>query len=174
MTKKAKSVLDKFSNKARLAVTMSAADTISFNELVTGVSFYDNVAWIVHRIEYTISVTSVGLMTASGDLIELGVTTRDTLVSLATNQSEVIDTVGLFRMDMGAAASGVLLSRPLIHDFTALPGGGLVIPAESLFAAMDSSGLAAAANGTIVVWFTYLPVTDANYLDLLNAFRVIR
>jgi hypothetical protein len=171
---KSKKMADKFSNVARVSVTMSAAQTLTFNELNTGIAIFDKAAWIIHRIEYYFGVSTVNEMTADGDYLVVGLSTNNSITSIATTLPQVIDMVRLYRHDFGAAASGSLLVQPLVRSFEDLPGGGLIVPGDKLYLGMDTVGLANAGFCEARIRFSYMQLSQADYWELVESTRVIQ
>ena len=73
----------------------------------------------------------------------------------------------------GTPATSIILTRPWIHDFTALPGGGLIVPATNLYAAIVGEGLASAAYMRTSLYFTYRELKPEEYWELVEATRAL-
>lgn len=165
---------DTFSQIAYLAVTESAANTLTFN----GLSVFSNVlgqrGMIIHRIEYLVKTGTYALMTASGDGIAMGLAGSDALTQVAQDDPEVYDLVRLYRQDFGTAATGSVYQTPMVSDYNRLPGGGILVPADRLFLFVLGVSLGGAATINARVRFTLLDMSPSDYLELAQAMRVLR
>lgn len=167
-----KKVIDKFANIAAVSVTESAAGTATFTKFAFPFSIMDKMALLISRIEY--SFGNIVQLNTSGDYIIAGLTVSNTLTDLSTqSDSQIIDSSKLLRQDIGTAASGQLYSLPVIKDFANLPGGGLLVAPNPLYAGIISSG----AGGVTVAWlrmyYTYLELDTDEYWQLVESRRVI-
>lgn len=131
---------DIFVNQAYLEVTESGANTLTFNKLQTGVSIHEKVAWLISRIDYHINI-AMSNFAATDDGVTFGLSTSDAILSLGLNVSAIIDWNTFVRLDFGTAASGKFVLMPFQKDFSNLPGGGILIPPNPLFAWAQGSAL---------------------------------
>ena len=164
---------DLFVNAAAINVTMSAADTLTFNQFESSVQLFEKVAWVVHRIEYSVDTGTIGAMTATTDWVWVGITSSNTITDMHSNTRGVLDQFRWYRFDAGTAANYCVFEHPVIHDFSSLPGGGLIVPPEPLFAGMDTQGLGAAGVCRVRVYFTHKVLPAADYWELIEATRLI-
>jgi len=159
---------DKYSNILTQAITMSAANTLTFQEVSIGLSLFDKAGILLSRIEYEPVGSAISEMTADADSITLAVTASNTIAALTITQQAVIHRMTLRRSDFGTAASGSYLTLPIVSDFASLPGGGLLITPKPWYVAMDTSGLNSAASGTVRFFFTVMKMTSEQYFELLE------
>jgi hypothetical protein len=150
---------------------MSAANTLTFEEIVIGVTLFQGAAIIIHRLEYDITSTNFALMTTAGDNIDVAITSDSSISTLSISQESVIDRMRTLRVDYGAAASGELIDPTFKRDFTDLPGGGLLVPPKPLYFAMTSGGLASAASMVARMYFSIIELKSDQYLELLETRR---
>lgn len=162
---------DKYPSVYVDSVTLSAANTLTTREIVVGLNIFDKVALLVSRFEIEPGSAAIGEMTATGDVIAGGLVNSAAPASLAMSDQNVVDLMSIIRHDLGAAAAGVVITRPLVHDFSTLPGGGLLVPPKPLYFAGASSGLASAATIIFRMYFVIVQLTDAEYLELLETRR---
>lgn len=170
----AKLTTDKFANRASVTHTLVVADEIGFKKFDTNVSIHDKVGWIIHRIEYHISIATIALLTATGDYVWCGITSSGDLNDLYPNRAQVYDS-NFFgpNLDHGVAASGELvMQNPLISDFCNLPGGGILVPPEPLYLGIKSVGLGTPAIVRCRLYYTMLAMSPADYWDLMEATRL--
>lgn len=165
---------DVFAQLMKLSVTQSAANTLTFSQLAMGSGVFEYVGLIIERIEYTIAGATAELMTATLDTIGVALTGSDSLTALGTEQPEIYDKIQITRLDQGATpADRFMYIRPTIHDFTGLSGGGLLVPAQDLYIAMESAGLASAGTAEVRVYYRFKELQAAEYLELVQRLRVL-
>lgn len=160
--------VDLFPNRALQGMTMSGADTLSFEQIRFSVGLFEGIAIVVHKIAYYPQLATLILMVANTDYIIMGLTTRDDLSSiLATNQN-VIDTRMINPVIVGSVVGINHIETPFVSDFSTMPGGGMIIPANPLYLAMDSGGLGSAGVMRAIIYYTFKKLTDKDYLELLQ------
>lgn len=157
--------LDKFANRAFGTVTQSAVDTLTFAQIRFAVGLYQGVGLIVHRIDYYPDNNTVGQLIGALDYLEFGLTTSERLTSLDPMDHAVI---GLVRFRPLATTPDVF-KVPATIDFSSMPEGGLLVPPNPLFAAIQSSGFTAVGLTRFVLYCTFRQLTDAEYLELLQS-----
>lgn len=170
----AKERKDEFSQIGYIQVVQSGANALTFTGITILTSFLANTAMLIHTISYEILASAFALMTTATDFIAVGLAGSDSLVSTALSDPEVYDSRTLIRNDFGTAASGSLWESPLMTDFTALPGGGVLVPADRIYGWVASSGLASAVSVKMRFRFTVIELTAQQYLELAQALRVLR
>jgi len=167
-----KKVLDRFTNKMYGSVTESGANTLTFKEINTNVSVFDKMAFVIHRIEWYIPNSSLDLLIANSDKIEVALTSSQQSTSLGLDNPSVID-----KMEFGISAlTGVgytMSMQPFIRDFAMLPGGGLIIPPRPLFLAVKGTSIASAVSAQMRAQVTMLSLNSDEYLELIDFYRII-
>lgn len=164
---------DQFANIAFLSVQEAVAGTLKFarlemaNNLLT-----EKAALIIHRAE--IFLDGPGLMNGTGDYAAMAITLSDRITSLGDlSQPEILLSLTIQRHDFGAAASGLLEQKPYLRDFSQLPGGGILVPADRLYVGVVGSGLTAVATTSVRIYYTVKPLDTADYWELIEARRVM-
>lgn len=163
-------------NIAAIYATESVAGTVAYDQINTGVNAQDKVAWILHRAEYNpLSVNSTQFNTST-DYMYYGLTTSASYDPPAVpvfSDPALVDLNRLSRQDIGTAASGFFRDDPWIKDWSSLPGGGILIPAISLYAFVKGSGLAGVASFSGRVFFTPIEIKSVDeYWALVQAYRI--
>jgi len=163
---------DSYANYAALKVTESAANTQTSAKFAFPFSIMDKTALIVNRIEYWWQ--NQGDLNSSGDYSTAALTVGASVVDI-TNQADpiIVDTARILRIDYGAAASGMMYTMPLIKDFSALPGGGLLIAPSPLYVMIQSVGAAAALAVWIKMFYTSVSLSSDEYWELVESRRII-
>lgn len=165
----AKRAEDRFANLASAVVTLSAADTLTFTELQTGIGLGQGVGILIDMIDYEVSPAMLELMTASGDQVACGWSTSDAVTDVNVNERRVIDYTRISRHDHGTAASGEFVLQPQRKTF--IPS--LVIAAPRLYLFGFSVGLASVGTIRSRIFFRYIDLTDKEYLELAETFILV-
>jgi len=165
--------IDQFANVAYLDCTESAANTLTFAQLaLANTLMSEKMALVIHRAEWYFGAYSS--LNSTGDKITLALTLSDRITDLADlGQPEILFHSACERLDIGAAASGLLVFKPEIRDFNDLPGGGILVPADRLYLGVQGSGAAAAFQVKMRLWYTVKPLATADYWELIEARRVM-
>lgn len=169
-----KKMTDQFANKAYCGVTQSAVDTLTFSQIQTGVSVFERVAWVIHRIRYIPAQTNWFQLDTESDFFDMAITLSDNLDDLNQSQSAVLDVCPMITITAGTPADIIRREQHIDHDFSTMPGGGLIIPGSSVFIGLDSSGGASVMSGNAIVYFSYKQMADADYIELVQALNMIR
>lgn len=164
-----------YTNIAHIAVTESAANTLTFQKLETGISVNQKVAWIIHKLEYFLAgcVTSA-IFDTSADSWLGGLVASNALTDLSDQSNPaVLDSLQIRRIDLGTAASGMFFVSPIIKDFSMLPGGGLLIPPVPLYAAAKGTSLGAATTTRLRLYYSQIELKTDEFWQLLEMYRLI-
>lgn len=164
---------DQFANYAIVSVTESAANTLTFKKLETGISLTEKVAWIINRIEYTLSSLLAAQFNGDGDLLTFGMAVSNSFANPAITEQAIIDWNSVVRQDFGAAASASIVKMPFLKDFSSLPSGGILVPPVPLYLFAQGSGLVAAESVYARIHYTLKMLTVDQYWELVEARRVI-
>lgn len=163
---------DLFVNQAYLEVVESGANTLTFNKLETGVSIHEKVGWVISRIDYDMAV-AIANFGAEGDEVRFGLCTSDAISVASLAQSAVIDFNKLTRHDIGTAASGFLTKQPFQKDFSNLPGGGILVPPNPLFAWVQGAALTSAMTVRARMFYTVKVLKLEDFWELVELRRMI-
>jgi hypothetical protein len=172
-TMAAKSILDVYANMAIATVLESAANTLTFKKIETGISFDRQVAWIINRLEYNAGSLLAANFNGDGDALEMGLAIASSWTAVSLNELAIIDYMSIQRADFGAAASSYQLRQPFQKDFSSLPGGGLILAPAPLYFWAKGTGLVAATNDAVRIYYTLLELDGAAALELFQARRAI-
>ncbi len=164
---------DLFAQLGYISITESGANTLTFNGLSVFSNILEPKGLIIHRVEYAVPVSAIALMTAAEDEIAMGLAGDDGLATVALDDAGIYDYKALDRNDFGTAASGVLHVSPLVTDFTKLPGGGILVPADRIYVYVQGAGLASAVTMSARFWFTIKDLSAQEYIELAQALRVL-
>lgn len=163
---------DTFSNVAAISVTESAANTQTAAKFAFPFSIMDKMALVIQRIEYILG--GLTQLNSSGDGLYVAISAAASLVDI-TNQADplMIDSMRQVRLDLGAAASGMLLYHPFIKDYTNLAGGGLLVAPSPLYLIGQGVGLAGASTSWVRLYYTYMELGTDEYWQLVESRRII-
>ena len=171
MTKKAQT--DKFANLAYGFVLESGANTITFSEIQTGVSIFEKIAWIIHRILWFPYYSSMNLMLDSGDQIQMALVVNSKMTSLGLDDPSLLDLHIAGLGNVGVAASGFPVACPVVHEFNNLPGGGIIVPPKPLYVAAMGVSLASAVSVACRIEYTHKALATEDYWELVEARRIV-
>lgn len=161
---------DQFAQFMSMGVTMSAANTLTFSSVAVGTSIFDYAAFLLHRVEYKLSQASLGELTAATDFVTIAVTGSNSVADIFdTSRPDVYDMVSV----APSTTTGQIIEMPFIHDFSDLPGGGLLVPAQDMFIGMQSAGFAAAGVATLRLYYTIKGLDASDYIELAQRLRVL-
>jgi len=168
-----KGTADFFANIAYLEVVESAANTLTFAQLQLATTLMsEKMALIIHRLEYYF--VDLASFNSTGDFLQIALTVSNTITSLTDmSQPEILTFNRIARLDLGAAATGRLIMQPYEKDFTSLPGGGILVPADRMYLGIQGSGMAAACTARMRLYYTVKALTKEDFWDLIEARRIM-
>jgi len=166
--------VDRWANIASIQCVESAANTLTFKKLETGINLFEKRAWVIGRLAFFIGGVSATQFNATGDYLQISLTVSNNMTAICdfSNPSE-IDFMLIGREDIGTAATGMFLENPRIRDWWGLPGGGLIVPPNPLYLAVKGTGLVAAATVTVRMFYTTIELKPDEYWELVEARRII-
>lgn len=162
------SLKDVYGNRAFEDLTMSAANTITFEQIQFGVGLFQGVAMVLSRVEFYPTIGSWNELVATTDALYMAITNRDDLTNLDPANQNVLVLKQLFVTMVGAVVGIQIDQSPLVCDMSTLPGGGLIVPANPLYFALHSAGFAAAAQVRTILYFTFRQLADSEYVELIQ------
>lgn len=169
----AKKMGDQFANIAYLAVSESVAGTLKFARLEMANNLLsEKAALIIHRTEIYLDGPQIMNAALDGVICALTLTDRITAIN-DLSQPEILMALTLTRYDFGAAATGALEEKPRVRDFSSLPGGGLLVPADRLYLGVQGIGLTGVAAASCRLYYTVKSLDTADYWELIEARRVM-
>lgn len=157
---------DMYANVAYGTVVMSAANTLTYSQIQMAVGLFQGVAMLVHRVLWYPFNATIREMVAATDSMIMALTSSNRLTTIAdvTDPSILVQ-----RRLVGVGANTEIVSLPIIEDFTNLPGGGKLIASNPIWVAGYSGGFAAAGTISVQLDFTFIELSSADYLELLQA-----
>lgn len=165
---------EKWSQIAYINVLESAPATLTFAGLSVFSNILSNQAMIIHRAEYTFRNTDFTALTADQDQMIFGICGSNTIETIVMDNPEVYDYNDLVSKEEGTPEWAALIVQPKIKEWTGLPGHGLLVPADRLFAYVKGISIGSALELTVRVFFSLEELAAADYLELAQAMRVLR
>jgi len=164
--------MDNYANKMYGTVTEAVAGTLKFAEINTNVSVFDKAAFVLHRLEWFITLADLEKIAGTGDGIYAALTSSQNISSLGLDNPAVID---LFQLtgDWATTVGFQIFEQPFIRDFSNLPGGGLIIAPRPLFVAVQGVSLASAISAKLRAYFTIKQLSAEEYLELVDFYRIV-
>lgn len=164
--------MDSFANIASVAVNEAVANAGGFTKFAFPFSIMDKMGLLIQRIEYTFG--SLDSFNGVNDIEYMGLSVSGSLVDFSDQRDPlVVDNSHIRRLDLGAAATGLMLNLPIIKDFTNLTGGGLLVAPNPLYAYVKGVGLAGGGSGFVKVFYTYMELGTDEYWQLVESRRII-
>lgn len=162
---------DQYANMANIALTESAAGTLTFIELVTGISLGQGTGMLIDSVEYFLDDTTIEDLIATGDVVRIGLATSNSGANFTISERT---TIHLAEMRAGPiigtpASAGWVFVQPLKFDF--FPS--IIIAAPRIYGAIVSASLGQPAAGDLRFYFRYIDLTDKEYLELAESFILV-
>ena len=169
---------DIFANRFAVQVIAINDGEPAFTEVPTYTSAFSKEAFILHRIEYHFKYSDLDLVVAADDEINAGITTSNKVTAIDSNSMDekdpcLIDVVRITAALRGAAANMSFIHGPIISDFTSLPGGGIIVPSRPLFGCAEGKNIVANVTCRIRGYFTRIELKADEFLELVDAYRMI-
>ena len=169
----AKAGSDKFANMAAVLVTESAANTLTFQKLETGIAIFEKVAWVISRWEVRVAPTLTNFADTE-DSLDVALTCSQNLSSIATyNEPCILAWYRLIYHESGTPANFSFFHSPTVFSYADMPGGGLIVPPNPLYLGVKGAGLAGAQSVSCRFWYSTLQLTPDEYWELVEARRII-
>lgn len=162
---------DRYVQYASINVTESAANTLTFQQLTTGGMLFERRAFVIHRIEYNLDLGTH--LVDESDSIIVGMSVNNTLGTISQSDPNLIDYREFRVINLGTAASGAAYHTPFSIDFSALPGAGLIVPSHPIFGYVQGTSLSSAVSLGIKFYFTLVELSAEEFVELVEAMRVI-
>jgi hypothetical protein len=164
---------DQYANIAFLKVTESAANTLTWARLqLANTLLTEKTAVLIHRADVQLD-HHFTILSANTARITAVVSVSDRITDIRDlSQPEILLQIEYQRIDATAVSTHVI-KQPEILDFSSLPGGGILVPADNLFVGIK--GLTAGAAGLVSVrlYYTVKALKTEEYWDLIEARRVM-
>lgn len=158
----ARKVEDRFANRITAKVVMSAADTLTWVEVQTGVSLGSGVGMLIDSVEYFWDMATKALMSANQDYLVAAWTTSNVPTDLNEINDQRIIHQANFQVRLDTAVGFQLLKEPHVYQF--FPP--LIVASPKVYLGFDTSGLASAGTVRSRMYFRYIELTDKEYLEL--------
>jgi len=160
---------DIYANMAYLGVLETAANTLTFAKLqIAYPSLLDRkYGLLINRCD--IEFAGLSGLDATSDAVECAITVSDGISSLSLQNPEVLIREKLIRWDIGAAASGFFFHLPITRDFSTMPGGGILVPADRLFIAVKGTTAGNAMNAYMRLYYTIIELSAEDYWQLVES-----
>lgn len=164
--------IDTYANVAAVRIIESAANTQTSAKFDFPFSIMDKMALVINRIEYWTALLTP--FAGAGDSLYLALTAAATINNIASqNDPLVIDSHIKSLAFFGAATSGQVIDGPYVKDLSDLPGGGLLVAPNPLYAMAQGISLGAATDSWIKLYYTYTELNTDEYWQLVESRRVI-
>lgn len=168
------SAKDVYAQRMYLEVTTvaGAENDLTWARVNVGMAIFEYAAFILHRVEFDMPRGAFQELIAATDEVQLAVSGSNSLTSISARFPQIY---ALFRASawISTAVSSLPFIRPWPKDFTGLPGGGLIIPAQDVFFGVDCDGFASTYTFSCAVDYSVKQLQAADYLELAQSYRVL-
>jgi len=162
---------DRYSNLATIINTETAANTLTFTELLTGISLGQGIGMLIDEIDYYPAAGSLEDLIDPADQLRMALTTSNAITDIEIDNRAVIHQMHLtIQGAVGTPASGgEMRALPFKHQF--FPP--LIVAAPRLYLGVAGVSLAAATIVRMRLYFRYLELTTKEYLELAESFILV-
>lgn len=168
-----KSKLGEYPYQAVFNVTESSANTLTFDKLETGMSVFDKVGWVVQRIEWRLSSTVPALFNTAADTLSMALTASNTLTTLTDSDPAIYNIKRLVRVDIGTAASGMIMPMDFVSDLSGLAGGGILVLPNPLYVGIVGGGLSGPATVVTRLFVVPVELSNEDYFNLVQSRQLL-
>lgn len=159
---------DRFANIAAAEVVQSAADTLTFTEMLTGISLGQGVGMLIDEIDYGIKFSTFGFFATSADNLQIAITSSNDVLDIEDiSDRRILHTFLMYHRFVTSGAD--YLFWPKVFQF--FPP--MIIAAPRLYLAMDSISLGTAGTARTRIYFRYVQLSAQQYLELAEAFILV-
>lgn len=166
--------VDQYAQVAYMQVTVPIAGTLTFALLQISKFALDvpKLGLKIARLEIDVSSWIANCLAHAGaatiDNLSVGLSVSNLVSTLAYSNPEVVY-VQANSCYFGSNVGVDFKIDPIIKaDFTGFPGGGILIPADRLYLAGQSSNVGAATTVSARMWYTVVPLDANGYLELIE------
>lgn len=160
---------DRFANIAAGDVTMSAANTLTFQEILTGISLGVGVGMLIDQIDYTPTSASIRELLGNADALFAAWTTSNGVSDIAdASDRRVLHAFQEIPTIVGAVVSLAQSRWPAVYQF--FPP--IIVAAPRIFVAMNTSGAAAASRLRSRMYFRFVELSAQEYLEIAETFQL--
>ena len=161
---------DVFPNLAAARTLLSAANTLTFTQVLTGVNLGAGVGMLIDKVQFYPDNASIGLMADDSDELMFAITTSNLLTDLTTmTDRRILLMKRILGNLVGVAANFEHYELPFEMSFTP----PLIFASPQLFIAGDSTGLAAPMTFDTRLYFRYITLTAQEYIELAEQFILL-
>lgn len=160
-------------SQAIISMVESAANTLTFKRLESGLAPLEKVGWILHKVMWRLNTGDLALFNGTTDSLELGIVMSNSITSVSDADPAVLARKVLVRTDLGAAASGFFTNTEFETDYSTLPGGGILILPTPLYGCIQGSGLSGAAGAVIRLFFSPVEMSSDDYFNLVQSRQIL-
>ena len=158
---------DRFANILMAEVVESGANTLTFKEILTGISLGMGIGMIIDQIDYWPPTNMGAQLVATIDRIRMGFTVSDSITELNADDRSIIHMVEFH--SGGAAAVPQIHTNPIPFQF--FPP--IIRASPRLFLAIEGESIAAAVTAQARMYFRYIDLSTQEYLELAETGLVI-
>jgi len=160
---------DIYANIAATRVVESAANTLTFSELSTGIGLGMGVGLIIDKLEWEPKVAGIAVANFAGDAdqIEVALCSQNSIADLTGfNDRRILVKDSMYLRVAAAAVTQHIIQLPFMKQYNP----PIIIAAPRLFFAVKGTGMGAAVTIDFRLYFRYINLDVQTYLELAEAF----
>lgn len=158
---------DRFANIAAVRAQESAAGTLTFAEILTGISLGQSLGIVIDEIDYYPGSGSIDDIVAAADWLACALCSSNDMTSIvAMNDRRIIHSMALTGATHGTPANQAVHVLPYVYQF--FPP--IIIAAPRLYLGVHGNSLATAVLCDMRMFYRFMPLTPQDYLELAETF----
>jgi hypothetical protein len=166
VAKAKKGRMDAFANVAFGTCTQSAANTLTFAAIQMAVGMFQGIAMLINRVKYIPTAPTLREIVAAADRLDVALTSSNRLTAITdVTDPAILDYQGIIGIGVNLEPRFI----PMISDYSQMPGGGKLISSNPLYLGVSSAGFGAAGVVRVQIDFTFVELSDKDYLELIQA-----
>ena len=162
----AKAKTDKYVSILGTSITMDVINTLKFEEILIGLNIFDKVALEIVRIEYEPTVAVYSDLDDDGDYFGIALTSSSSITTFNLEETQVIDSMQVATKAFTAAGYNHYIT-PIVREFNE----PILVAPRPLYVAASSGGMTVVGSANIRIYFRIVPLTPAEYLELIETRR---
>lgn len=160
---------DRFANIASGDVLQTAANALTFDEVLTGISLGVGVGIIIDQFDYYPLFATYRELVGNADSLLMAWTTSSDVTDLANyGDRRILHAIGIPALIVGAVVSLEHAVFPIDKQF--FPP--LIIASPRIYFALDMFGAAAAGQARSRCYYRFIELSPQEYLEIAETFQL--
>lgn len=148
-------------------IQQNVANTAGYHSIDTGYRLSAGNGLLIHLIFFHVGVAILQDLVVAGDELQVGLFSGTDSTDFNTTNAQKYVSKELVTAE--AAPLG-RWEMPLTIDLSMLPGGGIIVPPQPLYAGLQTFGAAAAYTIAFEMWYTPVSIPKPETLEMVLPF----